>query len=244
MISNGRCQSGGRIIGVKMSAFFKVWNDWRYCFMKTNGESLARRCVSTPSPRPSCTKSLPVAPASEAGQWDSPAVVFLCEHLTGGSLLRLFPHPADPIASSTLPRSSSPTTSPAASTTPLAPHRRLLPVGTRATAKVFPRWAPPSRPPLLGFLVVACRPRSSDHIPLVCSGSSPSLSRRWARHRAHSGHGRAWRLCAVHTLAAPSWCGSAKGRRPGLGAGPSTVRPLWPWAELRHVWIVSFLNFL
>jgi hypothetical protein len=44
------------------------------------------------SSRPSCTKSLPAAPASEAGQQDSPAIVFLREHLAGGSLLRLFPH--------------------------------------------------------------------------------------------------------------------------------------------------------
>jgi hypothetical protein len=72
------------------------------------------------SPCPSCTKSLPAAPASEAGPWDFPAVVFLCEHLASGSPRRLFPHPADSAAISAPLRSSSPTTSSATSTTPLA----------------------------------------------------------------------------------------------------------------------------
>jgi hypothetical protein len=36
-------------------------------------------------------------------------VIFLREHLAGGSLLRLFPHPDDPAASSMPQRSSSPT---------------------------------------------------------------------------------------------------------------------------------------
>jgi hypothetical protein len=39
---------------------------------------------SSSSPRPSCTKSLPTAPASEARPRDFPAVVFLCECLTNG----------------------------------------------------------------------------------------------------------------------------------------------------------------
>jgi hypothetical protein len=85
-----------------------------------------------------CTKCLPVGTASEAGQQDSPAVVFLREHLTGGSLLRLVPHSTNPAVSSAPRRSSSPTTSPAASTTPSAPHWRLLSVVTRATAEAPP----------------------------------------------------------------------------------------------------------
>jgi hypothetical protein len=63
------------------------------------------------------------------GNGSSPAVVFLREHSTSGSLLRLFP---DPTMSSAPPKSSSPTTSLAPSTTPLSPHRCLLPVDTRA----------------------------------------------------------------------------------------------------------------
>jgi hypothetical protein len=92
---------------------------------------------SASSPRPSCTKNLPAAPAHEAGPRDSAAVVFLREHLTGGNLLWFFPHPADPAAS------SSPTTSPATSTTPSAPHRCPLPVATRATAEVPPPMSNP-----------------------------------------------------------------------------------------------------
>jgi hypothetical protein len=46
------------------------------------------------------------------------------------------------------------------------------------------------------------------------------LGQRWARHRARSGHGRGWRLHAMHALAAPGWHGPAKGWRPGVGAGP------------------------
>jgi hypothetical protein len=81
---------------------------------------------------PSCTKNLPAAPASEAEQRDSPTVVFLCEHLTGDSHLRLFPHPADPVANSAPPSNSSLTTSSPALTTPSAPHWHPLPVGTHA----------------------------------------------------------------------------------------------------------------
>jgi hypothetical protein len=80
----------------------------------------AKRCTS--SPRLTCTKSLPAAPASETGPREFPAVVFLYEHLTGGGLLRLFPHPINPTASSAPLRSSSPTSSSTTSTTPSAPH--------------------------------------------------------------------------------------------------------------------------
>jgi hypothetical protein len=38
--------TGGCITGAEMSAFFKVWNDWRNSSVKMNGLSLARRCVS------------------------------------------------------------------------------------------------------------------------------------------------------------------------------------------------------
>jgi hypothetical protein len=51
---------------------------------------------SASSPRPSCTKSLPTAPASKAGPRDFPTVIFLHEHLTAGSLLHLFPTPLTP----------------------------------------------------------------------------------------------------------------------------------------------------
>jgi hypothetical protein len=93
----------------------------------------AKRSAS--SPRPTCTKSMPAEPASEAGPRDFPAIIFLRERLTGGSPLQLFPHPA---ASSAPPRCSSPTTSSATSTTPLASQWRLLPVGTRAAAEAPP----------------------------------------------------------------------------------------------------------
>jgi hypothetical protein len=43
------------------------------------------------------------------------------------------------------------------------------PMARAPLLKRLPRWAPPSRPPLQGFLVAACRPRSSDHFPLVYS---------------------------------------------------------------------------
>jgi hypothetical protein len=98
--------------------------------------SRAKRSAS--SPCPSCTKSLPAAPAGEAGTQDFPVVIFLCEHHTSGSLLRLFPHPADPTANSALPRSSSPNSSLATSTTPSAPQRRPLPIGTCTTAESPP----------------------------------------------------------------------------------------------------------
>jgi hypothetical protein len=114
---------------------------------------------SASSPCPSCTESLPTAPASQTGPRDFPAVIFLHEHLTGSSLLRLFPHPVDPAASSALPRSSSPTSSSTTSTTPSAPHWRLLPVGIRAATE-----SPP-------------RSRSSDCFPLVYSRPSPSMRR-------------------------------------------------------------------
>jgi hypothetical protein len=121
--------------------------------------SHAPRC-STPrwpplhlsSPRPSCTKNLPTAPASDSGQRDSPAVIFVREHLIGGSLLRLFPQPANPAASSAPPKSSSPTTSSATSTTRSAPYRRLLPIGTRAAAEA---------PPLMSTHFLASPPRFS-----------------------------------------------------------------------------------
>jgi hypothetical protein len=87
---------------------------------------------SASSPRPSDTRSLPAAPSSEAGPRDFPVVLFLRQHLTGGSLLRLFPHPA---ASSAPPRSSSPTSSLTTLTTPSAPHHCLLPIGMRATVE-------------------------------------------------------------------------------------------------------------
>jgi hypothetical protein len=87
---------------------------------------------------PSCTKSLPAAPASEARPRDFPAVIFLHEHLTGGSLLPLFPYPTDPATSSVPPWSSCPTSSLTASTTPSAPHWCPLPVGTRAAAESPP----------------------------------------------------------------------------------------------------------
>jgi hypothetical protein len=43
---------------------------------------------SAPSPRPSCTKSMPGAPASEAGQRDCPTVVFLRELQMTWTLIR------------------------------------------------------------------------------------------------------------------------------------------------------------
>jgi hypothetical protein len=111
----------------------------RRCPSPTSQTELSDRAKrSASSPCPSCTKSLPAVPASEAGPRDFPVVVFLREHLAGGSLLRLFLHPVDPAASSAPPRSSSPTSSSTTSTTPSAPHRRLLPVGTRTATESPP----------------------------------------------------------------------------------------------------------
>jgi hypothetical protein len=84
---------------------------------------------STSSPRPSYTDSLLAAPAGEAGPRDFPAVVFLHEHLTGGSLLRLFPHPVDPAASSASPRSSSLGPSPMSPPHRHARHHRIASPG-------------------------------------------------------------------------------------------------------------------
>jgi hypothetical protein len=107
----------------------------RSCSSPTSHPELSHRAKrSASSPCPSYTKSLPARPASEVRPWDFPVVVFLHEHLTGGSLLRLFPYPTDPAASFVPPSSSSPTTSPTASTTPSAPHRCLLPVDVCVTA--------------------------------------------------------------------------------------------------------------
>jgi hypothetical protein len=65
------------------------------------------RPKGAPHHRALCTKRLPATPASEGRQRDAPIVIFLCEHLTGGSLHRLLPHPTDTATSSTPPRSSS-----------------------------------------------------------------------------------------------------------------------------------------
>jgi hypothetical protein len=72
---------------------------------------------------------------AKPGNRSYPAVVFLCEHPTGGSLLRLFPNYADPTASSVPQRSSSQTTSLAASTSPSSAHQFLLPVDTCVTVE-------------------------------------------------------------------------------------------------------------
>jgi hypothetical protein len=111
------------------------------------------RPKGAPHHRALCTKRLPAAPASEGRQRDAPIVIFLCEHLTGGSLHRLFPHPTDTATSSTPPRSSSPTTSPAASTTPSTPHRHLLPIGSRVTTEVPPPVSTcfPASPPWFSY---------------------------------------------------------------------------------------------
>jgi hypothetical protein len=109
----------------------------------------AKRSAS--SLRPSYAKSLPAAPASEAGPQDFLAVIFLHERLISGVPLRSFPYPTDPAASSAPPRSSSPTTSSATSTTPSASHRCLLPVSAHAARDVpLPvRTSLPTSPPRL-----------------------------------------------------------------------------------------------
>jgi hypothetical protein len=108
-----------------------------HCLSPMSHHELSDRAKSSASsPRPSYTKSMPAVSASEARPLDFLVVVFLRKHLTKGSPLRLFPHPADPAASSSPPWSSSLTTSLATLTTPSASHRHLLPVGARDTAKV------------------------------------------------------------------------------------------------------------
>jgi hypothetical protein len=124
------------------------------CLSSPTASELSDRTKgSASSQRPSCTKSLPTAPSSEARQRDSPAVVFLHEHLISGSLLQLFPYPADPAVSSTLPRSSSSTTSLATSTTPSAPYRHLLPVGLLTVVEAPPpvRTPFPASPPRFSY---------------------------------------------------------------------------------------------
>jgi hypothetical protein len=59
------------------------------------------------SPRLSCAENLPAALAREAGQWEFPDVVFLREHPTGGSHLRLFPDPTD-LATCCVPQGAPP----------------------------------------------------------------------------------------------------------------------------------------
>jgi hypothetical protein len=98
---------------------------------------------ATDEPPPSCTtepKEVPrhrTAPAPricprcrlmKLSNGSSPTIILLREHPTGGSPLRLFSDPIDPTKSSASPRSSSPTTSMIASTTPLArPPRQCTP---------------------------------------------------------------------------------------------------------------------
>jgi hypothetical protein len=55
------------------------------CPLPMNHPELSDRAKRiTSSPCPSCTKSMPAVPASEAGPRDLPAVIFLHEQLTGG----------------------------------------------------------------------------------------------------------------------------------------------------------------
>jgi hypothetical protein len=88
------------------------------------------------------------------------------------------------------------------------------------------RWAPPSQPPLLGFLVATGRPRSNDHFPSVCLTPSLALSRRSARHRARSGRGHAWWPHAVHALAVPGGVGWPKARPWAWQDGLGPVSPV------------------
>jgi hypothetical protein len=124
-------------------------------------------------------------------------VIFLREHLAGGSLLRLFPHPDDPAASSMPQRSSSPTPFLA------SPPRFSCSCMTAEVQWPFP----------LGLFEIFAIVESVV--------SSPPC--------------RAWWLRVMRALATPSSRGS--------GAGPRPVSPVWPWAELRPMWIVGFVNF-
>jgi hypothetical protein len=45
MISNGKLQSGGWIIGAEINAFLRVWNAIRNSSSKTKGTSLAKSLV-------------------------------------------------------------------------------------------------------------------------------------------------------------------------------------------------------
>jgi hypothetical protein len=125
---------------------------------------------------PPAPRTCPWRWLAKQGNMCYPTVVFLCENPTGGSLLRLFPNSADPTASSVPQRSSSQTTSLAASTTPSSPHRCLLPVDTRVTVETAPPVSTPPQPPLLGSHVAACRPSPDDRFPLKSSGFPPSFS--------------------------------------------------------------------
>jgi hypothetical protein len=103
----------------------------------------ARRCQPPPScltrPKEEPQQCTPPTPRTyprhrlmKPGNGSSPTIVFPYDHPTGGSLLQLFPIPD---MNSALPRSTSLTTSLAASTTPSAPHRCLLPVDVRTTVE-------------------------------------------------------------------------------------------------------------
>jgi hypothetical protein len=157
-------------------------------------------CLTEPKEAPHhraapAMRTFPRHRLAKPGNGSSPAIVFLHEHPTGGSLLQLF---ANPTMSSTPPRSSSSTTSPAASTTPSAPHRCLLPVDTRAAIETTPSVSNPSRPPLLGSHVATCRPSPGDRFPSKSSGFPPSFSRRRARY----GAALAVATCGDHALCA------------------------------------------
>jgi hypothetical protein len=139
---------------------------------------------SASSPCPSCIKSLPTAPTSKAGQWDSPhhRLPPWAPHWWQAS--SIVPPPRRPrnkfhTAKELLPNHFSDCLGYSFGPSPVPP-----PVDTRATAEATVLWAPPSRPPLLGFLVAACRPMSNDHFPSICLGFPPSSSQWWARHHA------------------------------------------------------------
>jgi hypothetical protein len=122
----------------------------------THHRQSSTSCLTRPKEAPHhhalpALRTCPLRWLAKLGNGSSPAVIFLREHPTGGSLLWLFLDPADPTVSSAPPRSSSPTTYLATSTTPSAPHWRFLPIDTRAAAEMTPPVSTPIPISAFGF---------------------------------------------------------------------------------------------
>jgi hypothetical protein len=141
---------------------------------------------------------------------------FLHEHLTGGSLLRLFPHPADPAASFALLRRTSLTTSPAASANPLTPHWRLLPVYTCATAEAPPPVSTPFPASASGFSCSCMYNITRWPFPLNKLRFPLLFSRRQAHHGAAlAASTRGDRALCARRQCPLAWASQSPGCGPG-----------------------------
>jgi hypothetical protein len=114
------------------------------------------------------------------GNRSSCIVVFLRKHPVGGSLLRLF---LDPATSFTLPRSSSPTTSPTASTSPPALHQCLLPIDARHRRMTPLVSFPPCKAPNWVPLSPSFLPDNTLPHLAASDGWTRSANYRWGKGR-------------------------------------------------------------